>query len=160
MLIRPDPTWEEQKLHGSSILYIEKGQYYLLHSESDLPAPPPTGAAAATLLFVDLRGLGVHVRPMTFDGPVGVEVETFEEAPPAVDGWEHQEEVAGVASGFDLVVATLDYASQLPRLSISPTERYRVRLYARGLVEAEQDNVLDPNDEPIEHHLIHLWREQ
>lgn len=147
-------------MRGAGVLYIEKGQYYLLHSESDLPAPPSVQAVATSLMFPDARGLGVHIRPMTFDGPMGIEVETFDVEPSAVHGWEHQEECSGTASGFDLAVATLFYGTALPRLLISPTQRYRVRLYARGLVEAERQDVLGADDEPIEHHMLHLWRER
>jgi hypothetical protein len=150
-------------MRGTEIAFVEHGQYCLAHPQTALPyvrLDTPTDR----LLHLSASGEGgVVIRTGTIDGPVRVTVETFEappDAPPDPAEWEHVEDLVAVSRG-DLVQAIVEIyeIEDAPTLRVAPGHRYHVRLAARGFAAGREKHTLDTDDEPVEHHLVQLWRE-
>ncbi|MDN5919873.1 MAG: hypothetical protein L0I76_33050 [Pseudonocardia sp.] len=151
-------------MRATVIPHIEGSRYYLLHDDAAPLDRYPSGWVGDQLLYPAPDGSdgGVVVRTATFDGPVEVSVETFhpgEEVPAGQGSWDQAQEVELTATGRDVHVATsFGPIEDLPVLAVAPGERYGVRIYARGLATAREVNQIEMDEEPVEAHLLQIWR--
>jgi hypothetical protein len=152
-------------MRGTAITVVEHGEYYLWHPGRASPFARFDASSDKLMYLSDsVDDGGILVRTGTYDGPVSVTIETFDQ-PPATppDGaeWERIEDLTAVSKG-DLVKAIKgDYEIEgVPELTVAPGDRYHVRLATRGVEAGRAEQVLELDDEPVEHHLVQLWREQ
>jgi hypothetical protein len=142
-------------------LYVTRGLYFLGHRGQAWPSPAREPGTAGRLLYRDANGGGgVALSCGTFDGPVDLTVETFDDRPAELpDGdWEYVEELESVSTGRDIIVGALEEVEHtFPVLPVGPDDRYGVRVVARGVMAAADEGELDLDAEPIEHHSIQLW---
>ncbi|MBW0103034.1 hypothetical protein [Pseudonocardia sp. KRD291] len=149
-------------MRATVVPHIEGSRYHLVHGDTRPTSGYPSGWDGDRLLYPSPDGGGVVVRTATFDGPVEVSVETFHpgsEVVPARGSWDVHQQVELTATGRDLhVVTTFGEIEDLPVLDLAPGDRYGVRIYARGLEAAREVNQIEIDEEPVEAHLIQLWR--
>lgn len=142
-------------------LYVTRGLYFLGHRGQAWPGPAREPGTEGQLLHRDANGGGgIAIDCGTFDGPVDLTVETFDERPAErPDGeWEYDEELESVSTGRDVIVGALEEVEHaFPVLPVGPDDRYGVRILARGVRGAADEGELDLDAEPIEHHYIQLW---
>lgn len=140
---------------------IEHSGYHLAHCGTLPPCAHPPPGPPTRLLQPGTDGGGILVRTATVEGPVEVTVETFVrgvEVPVACGAWDVEEEVTATATGHDVrVVTTFGEIEGMPVLRIAPGQRYRVRIYARGLDAARSVLRIEADEEPVEHHLVQMW---
>lgn len=150
-------------MRATETLFIEKGQYYVQHVGAVPPPAPPAGTAAdGTVLYPGstFHDGGVFVAPGTFDGPLSLTLETGDDVTEQdPSGWELVNDVDMVAKGADLVVvATGEVYDEFGRFELSPGDGFHVRLHVRGYQAGRSAHMLDPDDEPVEFHLVQVWR--
>ncbi|MET0189593.1 MAG: hypothetical protein ABW212_11380 [Pseudonocardia sediminis] len=150
--------------------HIEGSRYYLVHDGTRPPFRFPAEWSGDRLLYPvpaaaddgGCDGGGLVVRTATFDGPVEVSVETFHpgaEVPVARGVWDLDEQVTLTATGRDVhVVTTFGEIEDLPVFAVAPGERFGVRIYARGIEAAREVNQIEIDEEPVEEHLLHIFR--
>ena len=152
-------------MRATVIPHIEGSHYYLVHGDTLPTGGYPSVWVGDQMLYPapddDVDG-GVVVRTATFDGPVEVSVETFDpgaEVPAAQGSWDLDQQVTLTAKGRDVhVVTTFGEIEDLPVLTVAPGERYGVRIYARGLDAAREVNQIEIDEEPVEQHLLQIFR--
>ncbi|RZT86778.1 hypothetical protein EV383_3676 [Pseudonocardia sediminis] len=150
-------------MRATVVPHIEGSRYYLVHGGTR-PAFrfPPRWSGDRLLYPVPDDAGGLVVRTATFDGPVEVSVETFHpgaEVPVARGVWDLDEQVTLTATGRDVhVVTTFGEIEDLPVFAVAPGERFGVRIYARGIDEAREVHQIEIDEEPVEEHLLHIFR--
>lgn len=142
--------------------HIEGSRYRLVHRGTGLTGGSRTRWCGDRLLHPAPDGAGIVVRTATFDGPVEISVETFHpgsEVPAAAGTWDLDEQLTLTATGHDvLVVTTFGVVEDLPVLPVAPGQRYGVRIYARGIEAAREVHQIEIDEEPVEEHLLQLFR--
>lgn len=142
--------------------HIEGSRYHLVHGGARPTGRHPARWCGDRLLHPLPDGGGIVVRTATFDGPVEVSVETFHpgsEVPAAPGTWDLDEQLTLTATGHGVhVVTTFGEVEDLPVLAVAPGQRYRVRIYARGLEAAREVHQIEIDEEPVEEHLLQLFR--
>lgn len=143
--------------------HIEGSRYHLVHAGSRPSARRPPQWEGDRLLYpVPGADGGIVVRTATFDGPVQVSVETFHpgsEVPLPRGTWELEQQVTLTAAGRDVhVVTTFGEIEDLPVFAVAPGERYGVRIHARGIAAAREVHQIEIDEEPVEHHLLQIFR--
>lgn len=151
-------------MRGTEITVVEHGQYCFGHPGEVLPFLR-SSAPDDRLLHPSAseEAGGIVIQTGTIDGPVSVTVETLDEPPatsPDPAEWERVEELTAVSKGEILkAVVESELIEDVPTFAVAPGERYHVRLAVRGFDEGRAKQVLELDDEPVEHHMVQLWRE-
>lgn len=161
-----DEACRHPRERGSTELYLEHAQYYIIHVDAHLPGPDPAEVYYDKLLQPAPDGDedgGIFVRTGTMVGPIVITVETYDsvdEAVPDNGEWEIRQEVGVIAKGRNLcILAEPGVEVELPQLDLAPGEAAGIRLHARGVMEAAAiQELTGPDDRAIEHHLLQLWR--
>lgn len=152
-------------MRATVIPHIEGSCYSLVHGDTRPTGRRPPAWVGDQMLYPapdDDPAGGLVVRTATFDGPVEVSVETFHlgsEVPAPRGSWDLDQQVTLTATGRDVhVVTTFGEIEDLPVLAVAPGERYGVRIYARGLEAAREVNQIESDEEPVEAHLLQIFR--
>lgn len=151
-------------MRGTEIAEVEHGQYCFGHPGEVAPFLRSTAPEDRILHPSAAEDAGgIVIQTGTWDGSVSVTVETFDQppaTPPDPAEWERVEELTTVSKGDVLKgVVEAELMEDVPTFAVAPGERYHVRLAVRGFDDGRAKFVLEPDDEPVEYHLVQLWRE-
>ncbi|WP_051342150.1 hypothetical protein [Pseudonocardia spinosispora] len=155
--LRGEPYGHQHpSLRGTENVHISYGMYCIGYPPDGVPTVGPHDRG---MLFSDGHH-GAIVTTGTFSGQVEITVEIGGplEPHPGDQAWDLTEEVTITSTGDEVAVWPLfDGGVELPRLTTTPGQRYRLRVSARG---GRDLGDLDPDEAPVESHLVQLWPEQ